>query len=246
MPDIVSALKFLFNYYITSYPQVLRVCQMNAESEEVPQDDVFSGVNDLVPRQQHSTPEELFLQTVWQNECDLFIEKVRSTLQKCSLLELQTSNPLLFWKELHTRAPHLSRAARDILCIPAQSAAAERIFSAMNTVVTKQRCGLKQKNIGPLVQSAMRYKQSKVLKRYVRPCIEDLPPLGYPQLTEALEVEDDDISEISCITEASTLDIDVDMDANMDNEEVGNNTIVLRDDGVEEYAEIMDVIDENF
>ena len=36
------------------------------------------------------------------------------------------------------------------------------------------------------------------------------------------------------------------MDANMDNEDVGNNTIVLRDDGVEEYAEIMDVIDENF
>ena len=36
------------------------------------------------------------------------------------------------------------------------------------------------------------------------------------------------------------------MDANMDNEDVGNNTIVLRDDGAEEYAEIMDVFDENF
>jgi len=36
------------------------------------------------------------------------------------------------------------------------------------------------------------------------------------------------------------------MDANIDNEDVGNNTIVLRDDGFEEYAEILDVIDENF
>jgi len=69
---------------------------------------------------------------------------------------------------------------------------------------------------------------------------------GLSTTNRSLEVEDDDISEISCITKASTLDIDVDMDANMDNQDVGNNTIVLRDDGVEEYAEIMDVIDENF
>ena len=91
----------------------------------------------------------------------------------------------------------------------------------------------------------MRYKQTLVLKRYVKPSIEDLPPLGIPQTIVAIEFEDDDMSDISGITKASSLDFDVDMDDHMDNEDVGNNTIVFRDDGAEEDTEIIDVMDEN-
>ena len=88
----------------------------------------------------------------------------------------------------------------------------------------------------------MRYKQTLVLKRYVKPSIEDLPPLGIPQTIVAIEFEDDDVSNISGITKASSLDFDVDMDDHMDNEDVGNNTIVFRDDRAEEDTEIMDVM----
>jgi hypothetical protein len=72
----------------------------------------------------------------------------------------------------------LCRAALDLLSIPAQSAASERIFSVMNCVVTKGRCSLKQHNVGPLVQLAMRYKQQRVRKRIVTSNAEDFPPLG--------------------------------------------------------------------
>ena len=74
----------------------------------------------------------------------------------------------------------------------------------------------------------------------MKPSIEDLPPLGIPQTIVAIEFEDDDMSDISGITKASSLDFDVDMDDHMDN--VGNNTIVFRDDRAEEDTEIMDVM----
>jgi len=76
----------------------------------------------------------------------------------------------------------------------------------------------------------------------VKPSIEDLPPLGILQTIVAIEFEDDDMSDISGITKASSLDFDVDMDDHMDNEDVGNNTIVFRDDRAEEDTEIMDVM----
>ena len=62
---------------------------------------------------------------------------------------------------------------------------------------------------------------------------------------DAIEFEEDGMSDISGTTKASSLDFDVDMDDHMDNEDVGNNTIVFRDDGAEEDTEIMDVMVEN-
>ena len=79
-----------------------------------------------------------------------------------SLHELESSNPLNFWDTLKKSTPNLCCAALEILAIPAQSAGSERIFSAMNTVVTKTRCSLKQCNVGPLVESALRFKQNRL------------------------------------------------------------------------------------
>ena len=96
-------------------------------------------------------------------------------------------NPLKIWKEMEETAPNLCRAALDLLSIPAQSAASERIFSVMKCVVTKGRCSLKQHSVGPLVQSAMRYKQQRVRKRIVTSNAEDFPHVVRLDNPQALE-----------------------------------------------------------
>jgi hypothetical protein len=65
----------------------------------------------------------------------------------------------------------------------------------MNTVVTKTRCSLKQCHVGPLVESALRFKQTYVTKRAVN-IGEGLPPFGSFN-SELLELNDDCISNIS-------------------------------------------------
>ena len=111
---------------------------------------------------------------------------------------------------MEVSAPNLCRAAIEMLSIPAQSAASERIFSVMNCVVTKSRCSLKQKNVGPLVQSAMRYKQQRVRKRLVMSNTEDFPPLGLLRLDETQDLIDDNMSDVTYQSLASDLDDDVD------------------------------------
>jgi len=105
-----------------------------------------------------------------------------------TLQERQSSNPLLTWKSQEKELPHLSFIAKEILAIPAQSAGAERIFSAMNTIVTKTRCGLNQFNMGPLVESSLRFKEDKRQKEIIT-AQEGLHPFWSFQI-DLLEVDD--------------------------------------------------------
>jgi hypothetical protein len=140
-----------------------------------------------------------------------YITKIKTILAAATTIsEVQVLNPLQVWKDMEVSAPNLCRAAIEMLSIPAQSAASERIFSVMNCVVTKSRCSLKQKNIGPLVQSAMRYKQQRVRKRLVMSNTEDFPPLGLLRLDETQDLIDDNMSDVTYHSLASDLDDDVD------------------------------------
>ena len=127
-----------------------------------------------------------------------YITKIKTILAAATTIsEVQVLNPLQVWKDMEVSAPNLCRAAIEMLSIPAQSAASERIFSVMNCVVTKSRCSLKQKNVGPLVQSAMRYKQQRVRKRLVMSNTEDFPPLGLLRLDETQDLIDDNMSDVT-------------------------------------------------
>ena len=178
----------------------------------VEEDDFFT--NDDIEIQnlpQDKTPVELFRDNVWKLECDRYITKIKTVLAASnSISEVQTMNPLKIWKEMEETAPNLCRAALDLLSIPAQSAASERIFSVMNCVVTKGRCSLKQHNVGPLVQSAMRYTQQRVRKRIVTSNAEDFPPLGELRPEESEDLIDDIICDVTYPTVTSDLDDDVD------------------------------------
>jgi hypothetical protein len=122
---------------------------------------------------------------------------------------LQSSNPGNRGEEL----PLLPFVAQEILAIPALSAGAKSIFSAMNTIVTKTRCRLKQNNIGPLVESSLRFKQDRRQKERIT-AQEGLPPFGSFHI-DLLEVDDandgadidDNVSEISATSSLPLSDI---------------------------------------
>ncbi|XP_051816727.1 E3 SUMO-protein ligase ZBED1-like [Acanthochromis polyacanthus] len=60
-------------------------------------------------------------------------------------------DPLKWWKEYKFNFPHLSKMARKYLCIPATSAASERLFSTGGNIVTCTRASLKPANVDMLV-----------------------------------------------------------------------------------------------
>jgi len=83
----------------------------------------------------------------------------------------------------------------------------------MNTIVTKTRCRLKQNNIGPLVESSLRFKQDRRQKERIT-AQEGLPPFGSFHI-DLLEVDDandgadidDNVSEISATSSLPLSDI---------------------------------------
>ena len=77
-----------------------------------------------------------------QDEVDLFLrEPVLGT----------NTNPLKWWQANESRFPVLSKLAKRLLCIPATSVPAERIFSTSGLIVNKQRASLKPENVDMLV-----------------------------------------------------------------------------------------------
>lgn len=60
-------------------------------------------------------------------------------------------NPLDWWKQHEPHFPTLAKAARRFLCIPASSAPSERVFSKVNSVVTKRRASLLPEKVEKLV-----------------------------------------------------------------------------------------------
>ena len=61
------------------------------------------------------------------------------------------ANPLKWWKANESRFLILSKLAKRLLCIPATSVPAERIFSTSGLIVNNQRASLKPENLDMLV-----------------------------------------------------------------------------------------------
>lgn len=62
-----------------------------------------------------------------------------------------TGDPLSWWREHQAAFPLLSNLARNTLCIPGTSVAAERVFSTAGDIVTAQRSALKPEHVDQLL-----------------------------------------------------------------------------------------------
>jgi hypothetical protein len=60
-------------------------------------------------------------------------------------------NPLMWWKHNAVHFPHLAQLARKYLCVPATSAASERLFSKAGRVITRTRAALHPSTASALV-----------------------------------------------------------------------------------------------
>ena len=93
---------------------------------------------------------------------DCLVDEVQQYLS-----EKPTSlKPLEYWKTNHSRYPALSQIARKLLCIPATSTPAERVFSAAGNTVIPKRASLEPECVDQLVflHSAMDSKGQDKLK----------------------------------------------------------------------------------
>ncbi|KAL7289334.1 hypothetical protein TKK_0016702 [Trichogramma kaykai] len=79
---------------------------------------------------------------VWMSEVQKYLDSSRPD---------EKADILLWWK-LHCVEYHIvARMARDILCIPATSVPAERLFSEASLVLTKNRCSLDNESLRELI-----------------------------------------------------------------------------------------------
>lgn len=63
----------------------------------------------------------------------------------------QDSNALEWWKKNHERFPKVAKLAKRVMCVPATSVPAERVFSTSGNIVTKLRSSLKPEYVNMLV-----------------------------------------------------------------------------------------------
>lgn len=63
----------------------------------------------------------------------------------------RNADPLLFWKLKEDHFRRLSKVAKSLLCIPATSTPAERIFSAGGVVASQLRASIKPENLDALI-----------------------------------------------------------------------------------------------
>lgn len=66
---------------------------------------------------------------------------------------LLDQNPLHEWPKIANEFPMLALVAEYVLSIPASSAGAERFFSALAKVLTKDRCSIERNFAGDLITS---------------------------------------------------------------------------------------------
>ena len=62
-----------------------------------------------------------------------------------------SKNPATFWKDNNRKFPVLAKIAKDVLGVPASSAAVERLFSIAGKIFTPQRCRLTDKRFAQLM-----------------------------------------------------------------------------------------------
>ena len=61
------------------------------------------------------------------------------------------TNPLVWWKANQGRYPHLSKLAKQLLCIPGTSVPSERVFSVSGTITSPKRNCIKPENVDMLI-----------------------------------------------------------------------------------------------
>ena len=65
--------------------------------------------------------------------------------------DMTYNNPLDWWRKNESRFPHIAKLAKKLLCIPATSAPAERLFSHAGLIISKTRAALKPENAATAV-----------------------------------------------------------------------------------------------
>ena len=61
------------------------------------------------------------------------------------------SNALEWWRRHHERFPRVAKLTKKLMCVPATSVPAERVFSTSGSIITKLRSSLKPENVNMLV-----------------------------------------------------------------------------------------------
>uniref|UniRef100_A0AAR2K029 BED-type domain-containing protein n=1 Tax=Pygocentrus nattereri TaxID=42514 RepID=A0AAR2K029_PYGNA len=160
--ELIALATMLDPRFRTQYmgPEEIEVMKARAVQEMESYVSVQSGTSDFETPQQASasasdakrlkkTLGSFFKRAVPEKGVHAMEAELNSYLQ-CSPADSE-SNPLAWWKLHEINFPRVSRLARKYLCIPATSAASERLFSTGGNIVTCQRSALKPATVNMLV-----------------------------------------------------------------------------------------------
>jgi hypothetical protein len=64
---------------------------------------------------------------------------------------MKPTDPLSYWKDNQVKFPYMTRLVRRVLCVPATSAASERLFSTAGLIITKKRNRLSSETAALLI-----------------------------------------------------------------------------------------------
>lgn len=139
---------------------------------------------------------------------------------------LLDQDPLEEWPKIADKFPMLALLAEYILSIPAASAGAERFFSALTKIITKDRCSIERKFAGDLIASHMRHRKAKpivvqvipnfgeIIKKIVIQDWEEMYDLDYER-DEGDELEDDLLINDADFVSEEELSSDEDIDTEL-------------------------------
>ena len=81
---------------------------------------------------------------------------LQTNIAKYTASNNNIDNPLFFWKEQKDILPNISTLTKQIFCIPASSAAAERAFSSAGVIISQRRTNINPSTVNniALIRSA--------------------------------------------------------------------------------------------
>ena len=136
-----------------------------------------------------------------------------------------SEDPLFFWGSKEKRFPNLSQIAAKVLAIPASIASSERAFSAMNRIVSDERCALEKDFAADLTLLYIKNRKNAMQKKV---CSIKFPPFGHKQKIDHDDYEDDGDSDF----EVDQEDVSED-DYDSDDYETEDNTIATLQNDIE-------------